>query len=256
MSTALVTGASSGIGLALARVLARHRHDLVLVARDRERLQALAAELRHRHSMTVSVLPKDLSRPGAPEDIVRQLEGTGGGPVDILVNNAGMIVYGKFAETGWDLEERMISVNLLAMTRLTKLLLPGMVARRHGRILNIGSIGSFVASPLNAVYSATKAYLLSFSEAIAEEAAGTGVTVTAVCPGAVRSELQQRGGMTHIRLLRQGVLEASTVAEYAYRAMMSGKRVAIPGWRTALQIFALRFVPRLWAVRMAQRMLE
>jgi uncharacterized protein len=255
MSTALVTGASSGIGLELARVLARSGHEVVLVARNRERLETLAAELRQRFSPSVTVLPSDLSKPGAPEAILRHLAECRQ-DIDLLVNNAGMIVYGKFSETDWDLEERMLWVNLLALTRLTKLVLPAMVTRGRGRILNIGSIGSFVPSPRNAVYSATKAYLLSFSEAIAEELAGSGVTVTAVCPGVVRSELQQRGGMTHVRLLRSGILEASTVAEFAYRAVMAGKRVAVPDGRTRLQIFLLRFVPRAWAVRAAGRMLE
>jgi short-subunit dehydrogenase len=170
--------------------------------------------------------------------------------------NAGMIVYGKFCETDWEDERRMLWVNLMSLTRLTKLILPGMRERGRGRILNVGSVVSFVPSPRNAVYSATKAYLLSLSEAIAEELQGSGVTVTAVCPGAVRSELQQRAGMTHVRLLRSGVLEASRVAEYAYRAMMAGKRLAIPDLRTQIQVFLVRFLPRAWAVRMAGRMLE
>jgi hypothetical protein len=255
MTTALVTGASSGIGAELARVLARHGHSLVLVARDHDRLHRLAEELGRQHQTRVVVLPHDLSRPDAPEAIVRELDERSLEP-DILVNNAGMIVYGKFWETDWEDERRMLWVNLMSLTRLTKLILPGMTARGRGRILNVGSIGSFVPSPRNAVYSATKAYLLSLSEAIAEELQGSGVTVTAVCPGAVRSELQQRAGMTHVRLLRSGVLEASRVAEYAYRAMMAGKRLAIPDLRTRIQVFLVRFLPRAWAVRMAGRMLE
>jgi hypothetical protein len=255
MTTALVTGASSGIGAELARLLARHGHSLVLVARDRARLQRLADELGRQHGIDVLVLPHDLSRPDAPEAIVRELAERSL-EADILINNAGMIVYGTFWETDWEDERRMLWVNLMALTRLTKLILPGMKARGRGRILNVGSVGSFVASPRNAVYSATKAYLLSLSEAIAEELRGSGVTVTAVCPGAVRSELQERAGMTHVRLLRSGVLEASTVAEYAYRAMMAGKRLAIPDVRTRIQVFLVRFLPRAWAVRMAGRMLE
>jgi uncharacterized protein len=118
--------------------------------------------------------------------------------------------------------------------------------KARGRILNVGSVGSSVASPRNAVYSATKAYLLSLSEAIAEELQGSGIPVTAVCPGAVRSELQERAGMSHVRLLRSGVLEPSTVAEYAYRAMMAGKRLAIPDLRTRIQVFLVRFLPKAW----------
>jgi len=255
MTTALVTGASSGIGAELARVLPRHGHGLVLVARDRDRLHRLADELAQQHGSDVVVLPHDLSHPDAPEAIVREL-GERSLVADILVNNAGMIVYGRFWETDWEDERRMLWVNLMALTRLTKLILPGMKARGRGRILNVGSVGSFVPSPRNAVYSATKAYLLSLSEAIAEELQGSGVTVTAVCPGAVRSELQQRAGMTHVRLLRSGVLDASRVAEYAYRAMMAGKRLAIPDLRTRIQVSLVRFLPRARAVRMAGRMLE
>ena len=255
MTTALVTGASSGIGAELARVLARHGHSLVLVARDHDRLHRLADELGQQHQTRIVVLLLNLSHPDAPEAIVRELDERSLEP-DILVNNAGMIVYGKFWETDWEDERRMLWVNLMSLTRLTKLILPGMRGRGRGRILNVGSVGSFVPSPRNAVYSATKAYLLSLSEAIAEELQGSGVTVTALCPGAVRSELQQRAGMTHVRLLRSGALEASRVAEYAYRAMMAGKRVAIPDLRTRTQVFLVRFLPRAWAVRIAGRMLE
>lgn len=239
----------------MARVLARHGHNLVLVARDRDRLHGLADELGQRHGIDIVVLPHDLSHPDAPEAIVREL-GERSLDADIPVNNAGVIVYGKFWETDWGDARRMLWVNLTALTRLTKLILPGMKARGRGRILNVGSIGSFVPSPRNAVYSATKAYLLSLSEEIAEALDGSGVTVTAVCPGAVRSELQQRAGVMHVRLLRSGVMEASRAAEYAYHAMMAGKRLAIPDRRRRIQVFLAKFLPRAWAVRMAGRMLE
>ena len=253
--TALITGASSGLGAAFARVFAQHGYDLILVARDKERLANLAAELQHNFGIQVILMVKDLSLETSPTEIHAELQARGV-VLEVLVNNAGLIGYGKFHETDIRRELEMIRVNLLALTLLTKLFLPGMVARGRGRILNLGSTGSFVASPLNAVYSATKAYVLSFSEAIAEELDGTGVTVTALCPGAVRTELQTRGGMQDVRLLQRGVLQAGEVAEQGYRALMAGRRVLVPGLGNQLQIFMARFLPRRLVVKGAEAMLQ
>jgi short-subunit dehydrogenase len=253
--TALITGASSGIGAALADVFARHRHDLVLVARDRRRLDDVAARLRDRHQATVHLLLADLSQPGSARAVYDEVQSLHL-EVDVLVNNAGMIVYGEFTQTDLAREISMIGVNLVALTELTKLFLPGMRSRSRGAILNLGSTGSFAPSPLNAVYSATKAYVLSFSEAIAEELEGTGITVTALCPGATRSELQRRAGMEDVRLLRRGVMDAAEVAEAGYRALQAGRRVEIPGRADRLQIAVSRFLPRRTVVRYAHRMLR
>ena len=252
---ALITGASSGIGSALAQVFARHGHSLVLVARDEGRLNELGARLRHQYGAEVHVIPKDLalessSRELLDEVLIRSIE------VDTLVNNAGMIVYGEFSETDLTKELHMIRVNLLALTQLTKLFLPAMIRRGKGRILNLGSTGSFAPSPLNAVYSATKAYVLSFSEAIAEELDGTGVTVTALCPGATRSELQKRAGMEDVRLLQRSVMEADAVAEAGYKALTAGRRVVVPGLVNRLQVLVVRFLPRRAVVRSARAMLQ
>jgi short-subunit dehydrogenase len=251
----LITGASSGIGAALAEVFARHGHGLVLTARDAGRLEELASRLRGKYGVTADVLPADLALESAPQDLfdgvrMRSIE------VGILVNNAGMIVYGEFAQTDPEKELQMIRVNLVALTRLTKLFLPDMIQRGTGRILNVGSNGSFAPSPLNAVYSATKAYVLSFSEAVAEELEGTGVTVTALCPGATRSELQQRAGMEDIRLLRRGAMEAVEVAQAGYDGLMAGRRVVIPGLRTRFEVFLVRILPRRAVVRYAHAMLR
>ena len=254
-TTALITGASSGLGAELAREFARHGHGLVLVARDSARLDRLAEELRIGGSIQVTTLVKDLALSNAARDLVAELSQLGLS-IDILVNNAGMIVYGEFSQTDWEKEERMIGVNLIALTQLTKLLLPAMLARGYGRILNIGSVGSFTPSPRNAVYSATKAYLLSLSEALAQEVMGSGVSVTALCPGAVRTELQARAGMTHVRLLQSGVLEAADVARVGYRALMAGRGVVVYGPATRIQVFLTRFLPRAWVARLAGRMLE
>ena len=252
---ALVTGASSGIGSALCEVFARHGFDLVLVARNLQRLEALADHLRRSHNVNVEVIPADLAQAGAAGRLYARVEQLGL-VVDVLVNNAGMIVYGEFRETDLAAELQMVSVNLVALTELTKLFLPSMTSRGRGWILNVGSNGSFAPSPLNAVYSATKAYVLSFSEAIAEELAGTGVTVTALCPGATRSELQARAGMDDVRLLRRGVMDPMVVAEAGYRALMRGRRVEVPGLSNKLEIAASRFLPRRVVVQYAHRMLQ
>ena len=177
--TALITGASSGIGLDLARLFAKDGHDVVLVARSEGKLREIAAELERDFGMTAHVIVADLAKPDAPQTLVAQLPVD----VDVLVNNAGFGVLGPFVETDLAKELEMIQVNVVALTHLTKLLLPPMVARRRGRVLNVASTAAFQPGPLMAVYYATKAYVLSFSEAIADELRDSGVTVTALCPG-------------------------------------------------------------------------
>jgi short-subunit dehydrogenase len=252
---ALITGASSGIGRELAWAFARHGHNLVLVARDWNRLHKLAGELRAKLGVGVEVIPQDLSLAGAAREVFRQVEKKSI-LLDILVNNAGFDVYGDFDKTDMATELQMIQVNLVALTELTKLVLNGMKQRRYGRILNVGSTGSFAPSPLNAVYSATKAYVLSFSLAIAEELRGSGVTVTVLCPGATRTEFQQRAGITHIRLLRFGAMGAEAVAQTGYRALMAGKRLAVPGLYNKVQVALSRVLPGAFVARMAKSMLE
>ncbi len=254
-SMALITGASSGIGAALAEVFARNGHNLVLVARNEARLNELGERLHQAHRSEVHIISMDLAGESAPrrlfDDVAdRKIE------VDTLVNNAGMNVYGEFASNDLADELQMIGVNLLTLTQLTKLFLPAMIQRRKGRILNVGSNGSFAPSPLNAVYSATKAYVLSFSEAIAEELDGTGVTVTALCPGATRSELRQRAGMADVRLLQRNVLDAETVARLGYQGLMAGRRVVIPGLINQIEIFSIRFLPRRLVARLAMARLQ
>jgi short-subunit dehydrogenase len=232
---ALITGASSGIGAALADVFAQHGHDLILVARDRRRLDDVASRLRETRQTSVFPILADLSQPGSAHAVYREVQSFHL-TIDVLVNNAGMIVYGEFSQTELARELAMIGVNLIALTELTKLCLPDMLARGHGAILNLGSTGSFAPSPLNAVYSATKAYVLSFSEAIAEELDGTGITVTALCPGATRSDLQRRAGMEDVRLLQRGVMDPAEVAEAGYRALQAGRPRRVPGRSDRLQI--------------------
>ena len=254
-TSTLITGASSGIGYALSKVFARQGHNLVLVARDQQRLHQLERQLRERFGVAVEVIPKDLSVETSAREIVAELQEKSI-RIDVLVNNAGIDVYGYFHETEMAQELRMIQINLVSLTQLTKLLLKDMVDRGYGRILNLGSTGSFVPSPLNAVYSATKAYVWSFSTALAEELQGSGVTVTALCPGATRTEFQQRAGMEDVRLLRFGVLDAERVAEIGYRALMAGKRVVVPGLLNKVQVLAARLLPGSLMTKAAKAMLE
>ena len=244
MATALITGSSSGIGFELALCFARDGHDLVLVARREDLLQSLADELRQAHRVTVRVLAADLTQPEAPAEIFAQLAAERV-EVEFLVNNAGLGEYGLFHQTDWRREVQSIQVNLFALTYLTKLFLPPMLARRRGRILNVASTAAFQPGPLMAVYFATKAYVLSFSEAIANELHGTGVTVTALCPGPTHSGFQDAAAMQQAGLFhRPQIASSAEVAAYGYRAMQRGKRVAIHGWLNRLLAASVRFTPR------------
>jgi len=254
--TALVTGASSGIGLELATLLARDRHDLVFVARRRERLEAIARGLTEEFGVAVTILARDLARAETPAAIVRELEERGLS-VDILINNAGFGVYGAFAETPLPRELEMIEVNVAAVTQLTKLLLPGMLARRRGRILNVASTAAFQPGPLMAVYYATKAYVLSFTEALANELDGSGITVTALCPGPTITEFQKEAGVAQTRLFRSMlVLNAPEVARAGYEGMLRGKRIVIPGAGNRLLVEALRVTPRRLVTAVARKIQE
>ncbi len=254
-TAALITGASSGIGYALARVMARSGHNLVLVSRDRSRLDQLSGELRQEFKIETQVIAKDLSEPTAAQEIVAEVQRRAI-QIGVLVNNAGFDVFGNFYETDLAKELQMIQVNLVSLTQLTKYLLADMRQQGSGRILNVGSTGSFIPSPLNAVYSATKAYVLSFSEAIAEELQGSGITVTALCPGATRTEFHKRAGAENIRLLEFGMMDAETVARIGYHAMMAGKRVVIPGLYNQMQILFARFLPSRIVTKITKVMLQ
>jgi short-subunit dehydrogenase len=263
--TALITGASFGIGLELARIFAREGYNLVLVARSADRLRQLASELEKSHGTRSLILATDLTEPGAPAYLLDQTT-RADIQVDVLVNNAGFGQYGMFAEN--DLEEclRQIQLNVTALTHLTRLYLPAMIdramidrakiERKSGRILNVASTAAFQPGPLMAVYFATKAYVLHLSEALANELNGSGVTVTCLCPGATATEFHKRANATGQRLLRFGSMDARTVAEDGYRALMAGKPVAISGFKNWLVAQSVRFSPRGLATAIARKMQE
>ena len=249
--TALITGASSGIGLELARIFARENHNLVLVARSADKLRQLASELEKAHGTRSLILAVDLTEPGASAYVLDQTT-RADVVVDVLVNNAGFGQYGLFVES--DLEEclRQIQLNVTTLTHLSRLYLPGMIERKNGRILNVASTAAFQPGPLMAVYFATKAYVLHFSEAIANELQGTGVTVSCLCPGATTTEFHKRANATSMRLLKMGSMDARTVAEDGYRALMTGKAVVISGFRNWLVAQSVRFAPRKMATAIAR----
>lgn len=241
-ATVLITGASSGIGLELARICAAHGHPLILVARGREQLLYLAGQLREQHAVTVHVLPMDLGAPEAAAALAAQLQEQAW-RVEMLINNAGFGTYGLFARSDLAEETRMMQLNMVALTQLTRLLLPPMLERGRGRILNVASTAAFQPGPLMAVYYASKAYVLSFSEALSNELQGTGVTVTALCPGPTTSAFQERAGIQHTRLVRRRIMDAATVARVGYAGMMRGQRVVIPGLRNYLLALGSRLMP-------------
>ncbi len=254
-TAALITGASSGIGYELAKLFAQNGHNLVLVARSQGKLQELADDIEEKFGVWVKVIPKDLSQPTSPDEILAEVEQESI-QIDILVNNAGFQEYGPFYETDLNKELHMIQVNLTSLTHLTKLFLPGMIRQGHGKIMNVGSTGSFAPGPLNAIYCATKAYVLSFSEAIAEELKGTGVTVTALCPGATRTDFVTKAGMEDVNLFRGQISDARTVAEVGYRALMKGRRITIPGAGNKTMIFSIRLLPRSLVTRISKNMMS
>src|SRR3984957_7614279 len=226
--TALITGSSFGIGLELARIFAREGYNLVLVARSADKLRQLASELEKAHGTRSLILAVDLTEPGAPAYVLDQTM-RADIQVDVLVNNAGFGQYGLFAEN--DLEQclRQIQLNVTTLTHLTRLYIPGMIERKSGRVLNVASTAAFQPGPLMAVYFATKAYVLHFSEALGNEVGGTGVTVTCLCPGATVTEFHKRAKATGMQLLRFGAMDARTVAEDGYRALMAERPVVILG---------------------------
>jgi len=252
---ALITGASSGIGRELARQLAAEGMNVVLVARDAERLRQVAAEIERESEVAAWVLPKDLRAPDAPREIFSELEAAG---VDIavLVNNAGTCVYDEFCESDLDAEIDMLHVNVTALTCLTKLFLTKMLTRGSGRILNVASGAGLCPVPMVATYAATKAYVLSLSEALAHELQGTGVSVTCLCPWPTKSGIQERSGLGDSRAHRWKLADPTDVARIGLAATKRRDVIAIPGFENRLMVFAMRFAPRKMNTRVSAWMFE
>ncbi len=243
---ALVTGASSGIGRELAALAVAQGHDVLAVARRKDRLTALAQEL---GADRVRVVVADLSDPGAPQHVVESLEGRA---VDLLVNNAGFGTTGAFVDLELERELSMVQVNVVALMALTGLVLPAMVERGAGRILNLASTAAFQPGPYMATYYATKAFVLSWSEALDQELKGSGVSVTCHCPGATLSEFGTVSGNEKNKLFtRQTPASSASVAAHAWAAAQAGRRLAIPGLANTLGAFGTRLLPRRWVTAIA-----
>ena len=249
--TALITGASAGLGVELAKLCAAGGYDVVLVARTASRLAELAASLSAAHGVQARPLVADLANPSAPPEIFAQMAST---PVDILINNAGFALHGPFAETDWAKESALLQVNVSALAHLSKLFLPEMICRGAGRILNLASTAAFVPGPFMAMYYASKAFVLSFSEALANEVQGTGVSVTALCPGPTRTEFAAVAGVTNSNLFRGPTMSAAEVAQIGYDAMMAGKSSVIAGARNRWMMRGVRLIPHSWLAAQTRKL--
>jgi short-subunit dehydrogenase len=244
LQTALITGASGGIGYELAKLFARGHYDLVLVARTTDKLNQVAAELQAQFGIAVKTVSLDLAAAPAPKFLFDQLQREGAA-IDILVNNAGFGAFGEFASMSEEEILGQIHLNITALTHLTRLFLPPMMARRNGKIMNVASTAAFQPGPLMAVYYATKAYVLSFSEALANEVAGSGVTVTCFCPGATDTGFAKRARTENSRLFKKiGAMNAEAVAQDGYRGLMAGRTLVISGAQNWLVAESVRFAPR------------
>jgi short-subunit dehydrogenase len=256
--TALITGASSGIGYELAKRFAQHGANLVTVARDETRLEQIAAELHSATGVSVKVVYADLSRHVAPAEIYRETQRCAI-EIDYLVNNAGFGAAGPFTETDLQAELDMLQVNIVSLVHLTKLYLSDMRKRGSGGILNVASTAAFQPGPLMSIYYASKAFVLSFTEAIAEELRGTGITATVLCPGPTATDFQRRAKIEGTRLMKSkpmGMMDASEVAEIGYRGFLDGKVVVIPGFMNKAGVQGVRLTPRSLVRRITHKLQE
>lgn len=252
--TALVTGAASGLGYELATLLAKDSHKLILVDIDAESLTKVKAELEQKFNVQVDILVKDLSVKDVAKSIISDINNE---PIDVLINNAGFGLFGSFVDTDWERESEMLHVHILTTTHLTKLVLEGMVNRGSGKILNVSSLAAFQPGPLMAIYYASKGYMLSFSEAIANELKGTGVTVTALCPGPTKTAFQKTVSEDcSENKITFNMASAKAVARYGYKAMLKGKAYAIPGKFNKFLAIIPRLVTRNAAAAIVRKIQE
>jgi short-subunit dehydrogenase len=255
LPTVLITGCTSGIGYELTLLFAEKGHPLILVARNEERMTSLCDWLRQKYQTKLLPIVADLSDLDAPKSIYESVK-SASWQVDILINNAGVGIYGYFYETSLLEERKMSMLNMVALTELTKYFLPGMRERESGKILNVASTAAFQPGPLMSVYFASKAYVLSFSEALREEVRREGITVTTLCPGPTRTGFQEKANMEHSPLFDKKIMSANTVAEEAYKGLMKGKSIIIPGFGNKALVFLLRFVPRTIVPKMVKSLIE
>ena len=251
---ALITGAAEGLGREFARLFVRDKYPVVLVDRNKPGLDALAQELRATDQSDVRMIVIDLSLPTAAEALKTSMDEQKIA-VETLVNNAGFGVHGLFHHADWKTTEGMMNLNIMTVTHLTHLFLPAMVQRGHGKIMNVASSAAFQPGPFMACYFASKTYVLSFTEALAEKLSGSGVTVTAFCPGPTRTQFQKRSNTENIRE-NSFAMEAPPAAKEGYRGLMQGKRLVIPGFMNKLLVFLVRLFPRGFVIRVTRYLEE
>jgi hypothetical protein len=253
--TALITGASKGIGFELARIHASRGDNLILVARNKNKLDELKRELEKKYAINVYTIGKDLSLRSSAREVYDDVK-RNGISVDYLINNAGFGDFGLFADCDWDKQEKMINLNITALIHLTRLFLPGMIEKEEGKILNMASTAAFQPGPTMSVYFASKAFVLSFSEAINNEVRDKGITVTALCPGSTDTNFHAIV-LDDPKLVKyRKMASPKEVAEYGYRAMMKGKPLAIQGFKNSLMANAVRFFPRGFIVKIVRKIQE
>ena len=253
--TALITGASSGIGKAFAHIFAREGYNLVLVARNEQRLMELKKDLGEKFNCTSKVFIQDLSEIDAAQQLYSRVQDAGL-MIDALINNAGFGDYGEFAQMDEQKMSNMIQVNVTALTQLTRLFLPKMKERGKGKILNVASTAGFQPGPYMAVYFATKAYVLSFSEALYSELGGTGIAVTALCPGPTRTGFEKGTSKSGNPLFQGGLMDAQTVAQRGFDGLMNGKRLVIPGAKNNALVLSGKFSPRSVVLKIMKSLLK
>jgi short-subunit dehydrogenase len=247
--TALITGASGGLGLEFAHLFAQAGYNLILVARSAT-LQQIADDIAAKDKVQTRAILADLSSPEAPQSILDAVTGAGQ-TVDVLVNNAGFATFGLFTDLDLHKELNLIQLNISALVHLTGLFLPAMRARKSGYILNVASTAAFMSGPLMATYYASKAFVLSWSQALATENKDKGIRVTALCPGPTETGFQKRAAMTDSKLVQSGLMDARSVARAGYAGLMAGKSIVVPGRPNQITVFLTRFLPRAMAAQMA-----
>jgi short-subunit dehydrogenase len=255
MAAALITGASTGIGREYAYLCAEQGFDVVLVARSEGKLQALAADIHEKTGRQAYVFARDLSQPNAPQELFNDVVCTKIS-VEVLVNNAGFGAVGKFWELNATEQMEMVQLNINALTMLSRYFLPDMVANKRGMILNIASTAAFQPGPLMAVYFASKSFVVSFSEALHNEAKDFGVTVTCLCPGPTTTEFNERAKMNPKMFAKSNAMDAKTVAQIGWDAMKAGKSTVVAGGKNAMMAFLVRFVPAQFAAGIARKFAE
>ncbi|WP_156877728.1 SDR family NAD(P)-dependent oxidoreductase [Shimazuella kribbensis] len=253
--TVLITGASSGIGWELALLFAEADYHVLAVARNEIKLKELQQTVQQKYGVELDYIPKDLVQPQAVDELIAEL-GQRSLSIDFLVNNAGFGLYGPFIKTDAKDEMDMITLNVGVLTHLTKSLIPHMMEQKRGGVLNVASTASFQPGPLMAVYYATKAYVLSFSEALANELIGTGVTVTALCPGPTATGFEKRANLGTSKLFQSGVMDVKSVAKHGFHGFLKGKAVVIPGWKNRILASSTRFVPRNIVTKIVRKLQE